>query len=54
MYHVDLGLSDDQVLLLKQTALSAHLSVKDLVTQIVVKAITPESAPKKHKVAATK
>jgi hypothetical protein len=39
MYHVDLGLTEKQVKGLKQLALDLDMTVKDLVTRMVVSSI---------------
>lgn len=49
MYHVGLALTTDQVKKLRQLALKEDLSVKDLVTKLVVNAIEEKTKNKEEK-----
>lgn len=46
MYHIDLGLNDEQVKQLRQLALDYNTSVRSLVTELVVKEIQEIEAQK--------
>ena len=49
MYHVDLGLTDEQVKQLHQLALDRGISVRGLVTQLAIKEIQKDKEIQKSK-----